>query len=202
MRRFFRWLARIAATALTLLLVIVLLPHASRLFSALLPDLSGAALNTSVLLSHQLESTARLETALVEDEGVLNASTNAIFIGQVQNVSIQYTYRASLGLDLSKVEMKLEDGIITLLLPEVEILSDSLTPTQIEKNDFWYPLTEERRQKLIEDELHRCRERCLADYAASEEAWDSTVSAMEKTVAAWMENAKGVTIRFEKAGTR
>lgn len=197
MKRLLRYLARVAGTALTIVLIVVLLPYASRWASSILPDLGGAALNTSILLSHQMQESARLETATVEDEGVLNASTSAMFLGTVQNVSIQYVYRASLGIDLRKVEIKVEGSTVTLLLPEIEILSDSLTPVQTVKDDFWYPLTEERRQKLLQDELDKCRERCLTEYATSDEAWQSTVSALSDTVSAWVSTG-GVTIRYER----
>ena len=197
MKKLLRYLARVAATALTIVLIVVLLPYASRWASSILPDFGGAALNTSILLSHQMQQSARLETATVEDEGVLNASTSAMFLGTVQNVSIQYVYRASLGIDLRKVEIKVEGSTVTLLLPEIEILSDSLTPVQTVKDDFWYPLTEERRQKLLQDELDKCRERCLTEYAASDEAWQNTVSALSDTVSAWVSTG-GVTIRYER----
>lgn len=197
MKKLLRYLARVAATALTIVLTVVLLPYASRWASSILPDLGGAALNTSILLSHQMQESARLETATVEDEGVLNASTSAMFLGTVQNVTIQYVYRASLGIDLRKVEIKVEGSTVTLLLPEIEILSDSLTPVQTVKDDFWYPLTEERRQKLLQDELDKCRERCLTEYAASDEAWQNTVSALSDTVSAWVSTG-GVTIRYER----
>ena len=197
MKRLLRYLARVAGKALTIVLIVVLLPYASRWASSILPDLGGAALNTSILLSHQMQESARLETATVEDEGVLNASTNAMFLGTVQNVTIQYMYRASLGIDLRKVVIKVEGSTVTLLLPEIEILSDSLTPVQTVKDDFWYPLTEERRQKLLQDELDKCRERCLTEYAASDEAWQSTVSALSDTVSAWVSTG-GVTIRYER----
>ena len=197
MKKLLRYLARVVATALTIVLIAVLLPYASRWASSILPDLGGAALNTSILLSHQMQESARLETATVEDEGVLNASTSAMFLGTVQNVSIQYVYRASLGIDLRKAEIKVEDSVVTLLLPEIEILSDSLTPVQTVKDDFWYPLTEERRQKLLQDELDKCRERCLTEYATSDEAWQNTVSALSDTVSAWVSTG-GVTIRYER----
>lgn len=200
MKGFLRWLSRVAATVVTVVLIIVLLPYASRLASAVLPDLSGAALNTSILLSHKMENSTRLETSVVEDEGVLNSTTEAMFIGQVQSVSIQYLYRASIGIDLSKVQMSVRGSTITLTLPQVEILSDSITPQQVEKNDFWYPLTEERRQKLLESELALCRQRCLDEYTTSEEAWQNTVSAIENTISSWLSNSNsGVAVRYEQA---
>ena len=200
MKPFFRWLGKILATALCIVLIVVLLPYASKLASAVLPDLSGAALNTSLLLSHKMESSARLETGIVEDEGILNSTTNAMFIGQVQSVTMKYLYRASIGIDLSKVQMNVRGNTITLTLPQPEILNDSITPQQVEKDDFWYPLTEERRQKLLDDEITLCRQRCLSEYAASQEAWSNTVAAMENTVAGWLGIAKaGVTVRYEQA---
>lgn len=203
MKAILRWLGRIAATAVTIVLVVVLLPYASNLASAFLPDLSGAVLNTSLLLSHKMESSARLETNVVEDEGILNSTTNAMFIGQVQSVTIQYTYRASIGLDLSKVQMSVRGNTITLTLPQLEILADSITPEQVEKDDFWYPLTESRRQQLLEDELALCRERCLSEYAASEDAWSNTLAAMESTVSGWLSAANsGVTVRYEQAAAQ
>ena len=197
MKKLLRYLARVVATALTIVLIAVLLPYASRWASSILPDLGGAALNTLILLSHQMQQSARLETATVEDEGVLNASTSAMFLGTVQNVTIRYMYRASLGIDLRKVGIRVENDGITLLLPEVEILSDCLDPVQTVKDDFWYPLTEERRQKLLEGELVKCRERCLTEYAASDEVWQNTVSALSDTVSAWVSTG-GVTIRYER----
>lgn len=197
MRKFLHWLGRVIGAAITLVLVIVLLPYASRLASSLLPDLSGAAMNTTVLLSHKMESSARLETATIEDEGVLNATTNALFLGQVQSVSIQYVYRASIGVDLQKVQISLRGQTITLTLPEMEVLSDSITPIQVEKDDFWYPLTEERRQKLLDDELTQCRERCLEEYLSSDEAWNNTIAAVESTVSGWLSTAApGVTVEI------
>lgn len=197
MKRFLHWLGRVIGTAVTLVLVIVLLPYVSKLASAFLPDLSGAAVNATVLLSHRMESSARLETAVIEDESVLNATTNAMFLGQVQSVNIQYVYRASIGIDLKKVQIALRGQTITLTLPPLEVLSDSITPIQVEKDDFWYPLTEERRQKLLDEELAQCRQRCLEEYLTSPEAWDSTVSAVESTVSGWLSAAApGVTVNI------
>lgn len=196
--RFLRFLGKIAAAVLTLVLTVVLLPYASRLASAFLPDLSGAAMNTSILLSHKMETSARLETNVIEDEGILNSTTQAMFIGQVQSVTMQYRYRASVGIDLRKVQMAVNGSTITLTIPPLEILSDSITPEQVEKNDFWYPLTEERRLKLLNDELLACRQRCLTEYASSTEAWQSTVAAMENTVSTWVSGA-GVNIVYRQS---
>lgn len=189
MKAFLRWLGRVAATVISVVLIIVLLPYASRWAASVLPDLSAAAVTASVTLSHELKSSARLETAVIDDEGVLTSTTDAMFIGQVQSVTIQYTYHASLGIDLSKVNIKTDGSTVTLLLPEIEILSDSLTPNTIVRDDFWYPLTDERRQQLLDDELLACRAKYLEKYAASDEAWQSVLTTLESTVSAWLGQA-------------
>ena len=182
MKALLKWLGRTVGSALTLVLVIVLLPHASRLMYTILPDLSGAAVTASATLARNLQQSARLETAIAEEEGVLESGTEALFLGQVQKVIVRYTYRASLGIDLSKVQVKLTGNTVTLLLPDMEVLSDSLTPEEISKDDFWYPLTEERLQTLLNQEQERCRAYYLEEHAHTDQAWADTVAALEGTV--------------------
>ena len=186
MKALLRWLGRTLGAALTLVLVIVLLPHASRFASSVLPDLSDTAVTASATLARNLQQSARLETTLAEEEGVLESSTNALFLGQVQQITVHYTYRASLGIDLSKVQVKVAGNTITLLLPEMEVLSDSLTPEEISKDDFWYPLTEERLQTLLNQEQERCRSYYLEEHSQSDQAWADAIAVLESTVSQWI----------------
>ena len=186
MKALLKWLGRTVGSALTLVLIIVLLPHASRLMNSILPDLSGAAVTVSATLARNLQQSARLETAIAEEEGVLESGTEALFLGQVQKVIVRYTYHASLGIDLRKVQVKVPGNTITLLLPDMEVLSDSLTPEEISKDDFWYPLTEERLQTLLNQEQERCRAYYLEEHAHTDQAWADTVAALEGTVSQWI----------------
>ena len=54
MKALLKWLGRTVGSALTLVLIIVLLPHASRLMNSILPDLSGAAVTVSATLARNL----------------------------------------------------------------------------------------------------------------------------------------------------
>jgi hypothetical protein len=197
MKHFLRWLGRVIGTALALVLVIVLLPYASKWASKLLPDLSGAAVNTSVTLSQKLSESARLECIQVDVEGVLDSTTNALFLGTVQSVQIAYTYHASIGIDLTKVQIRTDGDTVVLELPEMEVLADSLTPTTIQRNDFWYPLTDERRQQLLNDEQEARREKHLAEVSSSEDGWDHVINALSTTIAAWSDVDQRVTFRYE-----
>lgn len=197
MKKFLSWLARVAGTALSLVLVIVLLPYASKWAAKLIPDLSGAAVNTSVTLSQKLSQSARLECVQVDVNGVLDSTTNALFIGTVQSVQIAYTYHASIGIDLTKVQIRTEGNTVVLELPAMEVLSDSLTPTEIQRSDFWYPLTDERRQQLLNDEQEARREKHLAEVSSSAEGWDYVINALNSTIAAWSDIDQRVTFRYE-----
>lgn len=198
MKRFLSWTGKVLSKVIATVLVIVLLPYASKLAASMIPDLSGAAINTSVALSQRLSASARLECNQVDVEGVLDATTTALLIGTVQSVQIAYSYHASIGIDLAKVGIHVEGNEITFVLPAMEVLSDSLTPTQINRNDFWYPLTDERRQQLLDNELAACREKYLTETAASETGWSNVISAFESTISQWMTqgNAK-LSFRYE-----
>lgn len=165
-------------TALSLVLVIIMLPYATKWIGKLLPDGSRNAITVSAVLSRQMEASSRLETAKIEDEGVISSSVDALFIGQVQNVVIQYRYEASMGIDLKKVKMQILGNVLTLELPPVEVLADSLTPINVERNDFWFPLSEERRLKLLEDERLKCRAHYLEENQENRDAFDYSVTAM------------------------
>ena len=165
-------------TALSLVLVIIMLPYATKWIGKLLPDGSRNAITVSAVLSRQMEASSRLETAKIEDEGVISSSVDALFIGQVQNVVIQYRYEASMGIDLKKVKMQILGNVLTLELPPVEVLADSLTPINVERNDFWFPLSEERRLKLLEDERLKCRAHYLEENQENRDAFDYSVAAM------------------------
>ncbi|MBQ1860119.1 MAG: DUF4230 domain-containing protein [Clostridia bacterium] len=178
MKRFLKWLGKVVGTALSLVLVIIMLPYATKWIGKLLPDGSRNAITVSAVLSRQMEASSRLETAKIEDEGVISSSVDALFIGQVQNVVIQYRYEASMGIDLKKVKMQILGNVLTLELPPVEVLADSLTPLNVERNDFWFPLSEERRLKLLEDERLKCRAHYLEENQENRDAFDYSVAAM------------------------
>ncbi len=185
MKALLKWLGRVIGTALCLVLVIVMLPYASRWAAQIIPDLTGAAMTTSATLSRKLAQSARLECIQADREGVLESTVDALLIGTVQSVQIAYDYHASIGIDLSKVEVRVEGSRITLALPEMEVISDSLTPTQIDRKDFWYPLTDERREKLLQDEREACRAAEL-EAAKTDEGWAYVTAALENTISGWI----------------
>ncbi len=180
-----RFLLRIVSTALIISLVLVFLPRLTRLVGRLWPDPARTE-RVSELLSHELKDSARLETLTMDDQGVLTATVQAALIGEVQRVTMDYDYHASVGVDLTKVRLSAEDGVLTLYLPPFEILSDSLTPTHVDRQDFWYPLTEKRRAQLIEEEKASRADAILAEVESSGDVWNRTVGTLSGLIRSWM----------------
>lgn len=191
MKRFFKWLGGLMGSVLTTVLVLALLPHASSLLNRIMPDESGAALRASAVISRKLENAARLETLHVSEEGVLTYDINAAFIGSVASVNASYLYEASFGVDLKDVTLIVSGDAVTFTLPAPILLSDSLTPREVYRNDSWYPFFDDQDyEKLMESERIACREKYLSgEY--EQQLWDATVKAFGDTVASWIGTVSG-----------
>lgn len=200
-KAFFKWIGRIVGSAFAAILVIVFLPHMSRIAEQFMPDESGAAIRASAVLAEKLENSSRLETMKVDTSGVLEYEIKAAFIGTVANINTSYHYRASFGIDLQKVEMQINGRQITFFLPQPEVLQDSLTPVEVYKDDFWFPsFSENDYLKLLENEREACRNKYLSgEYA--ETLWKDTIEAFEITITPWIQNVNSnLTFVYEKAG--
>ncbi len=187
MKRFGNWLAKVVGTAVVIVLVFVLhlTPPGWR---ESLPDLSGAAITEFATLAREMRASARLETMTVDEQGVITSSTSAFLIGVVQSVAITYDYHASVGIDLSKVQVAASGNTITFRIPAPEVLSDSLTPDYSKSviNDTWYTLTDVRRQQLLDDEQNARRTAVTADQSSSDAAWANTLNVFENYIAKWI----------------
>lgn len=200
MKRFFRWLTKVLTSAVILVLVFVMLPYAVKMASRLMPDESGAAIRASAVIASKLENSARLETLRVEEEGVLDYSVKPAFLPTVAEITAKYKYEASFGVDLSRITIQLAGNHMTFLLPECELIQDSITPTEIFRDDYWYPwIKDEKYERLFEEERAARREVYL-NGEQSLALWDSTISAFEKTIAQWMQELNAqFTFTCEKA---
>lgn len=202
MKAILRWIGSVIGGALTLVMVVVLLPYASTLAAKIMPDEGRSAIKVSAVLASHFAEAARLETFTVEADGVLNEEFKASFVGTVGSINLRYTYQGSFGIDLKKVVFRVTGNQITLVLPEAEVLQDSLRPTEVHRDDFWVPgFTDADYEQLIEDERIARREAVLAE---NEEAiWQATVSALESTFSEWLKgivsNAKIEYVKAEPA---
>lgn len=188
MKSFFRWLGKVIGSALTIILVIVLFPHISKLAARLMPDESGAAIKASAILAQRLESSARLETLKVQEEGVLNYDIQAALIGSVANINASYVYEASFGIDLSKVLLQPSGDQLVFILPEPELIQDNLTPKEVYRDDFWFPgFSDSDYEKLMENERVGRRDIYL-NGEKLEQLKAATIAAFESTIQVWLQD--------------
>ncbi|MBR6028771.1 MAG: DUF4230 domain-containing protein [Clostridia bacterium] len=196
LKRFGLWLLKLVTRALAIGLAVVMLPYLARFVASVTPDAASRAATVSAILSHKMAESARLETARITDEGVLSSSVNALFLGEVQNVVIYYTYEASFGIDLSKTQVEQAGTTVVVRLPEVELLLDSLTPTRTEITDFWLRLSERDRARLLQEEQQTCRGRYLDNAEEMAKLRQTAEEALRTTVGKWMGAAGNVTIVY------
>lgn len=200
MKRIGRLFLKIIASALTLTLFVVLLPYFSKLANQLLPSVTDYAISSTMLLSQHLETTGRLETITVDEENILDNKLDVPILGTVQHVTIHYRYEASIGVDLREATLHIRDNQLTLVLPELEVLNDSLTLLTIDKQDFLQPLSEKDRLRMLEDERLERRAHYLENYIASEEGWQRTCNAVQGIIQQCLgDTADRLTVSIEKA---
>jgi hypothetical protein len=199
MRLLFRWIAKVISSAMTIVLVIVLLPHGARLIGHIMPDERGAAIKASAIIAARMEESARLETYRVEDEGVLNYDIRAAIIGTVANINVRYKYAGSFGIDLSKVQMQIADNELVFRLPAPEVIQDALTPMESYRDDFWYPgFSDDDYAALLEAERLSCREAHLTG-DNGQQLVNVSQRMLESTITAWIQAANtDVKTRFEQ----
>lgn len=196
MKKTGKWFLSVVSKALVLIIVILLLPFASGLLK-FLPDVTGEIRKQSVILEQKLESSKRLEVTKVDEEGVLVAETSVIILGTVGSTTIRYRYTASLGIDLSKVAMTTDSDRIIFSLPDPEVLNDGIEAIEINKKDFFSKAVDKSVEKLLNEQLLKCREQYLNKKKHSEKTWNDLVAAFNDTVCQWLENSGERHYEFE-----
>lgn len=187
MKQLLKWLAKIAATVITIALLIIFFPHISRFARELMPDEAGSAIRARAVLETRLSDSARLETMLAEEDGLLEYDIKAAFIGSVAKITVSYTYKGSFGIDLQKVTVQMTDNHTLLCtLPLPELLQDDLVTKEMFADDFWYPgFTKDDYNRLLTEEQAQCREKFLSG-AQYDELLRRSQATFEKTVSFWL----------------
>ena len=186
MRSAGRFVIGIIGNALALILAIVLLPYGFQAANKLFPSMSGEIQIQSTVLKQSLENSARLETATVDEEGVLIAETNVIILGTVGKSVITYRNQGSFGIDLRKVNIELSGNDMTFILPPVEVMMDKIEPIDINQNNFFSYRIDKSTEELLEEQRIKCR----AQYLEAEENREmlnlKTRAAFEETILGWL----------------
>ncbi|MBQ2701319.1 MAG: DUF4230 domain-containing protein [Clostridia bacterium] len=186
MKRIGKWLLRLLSAGIILAIMVAALPYAGKLLGFLLPTPDPVYATT--LLKREMAKVGKLTCLEYQDTGIAAASTSALFLGDVQRVSVPYEYTIALGVDLEKVQISIEDNGVCLTLPPVMMLYDSFNVTgEAEIEDFWLPLSQSRYQKILDNQAAASRLEILSDQelmARAEEATIDKVTALYRQLLA------------------
>ena len=188
MKRERRHVIRFFPKATIILAFIILLPYSRLLFSRLFPDLKGEIRTQSVILRQKLLSSNRLEVTRIEEEGVMVADTSVIILGTVGKTTIRYRYSASIGIDLSEVDMVIQDDSIVFLLPEPVIMNDGIDALEINKKNMFSYAIDKKTETLLQEQKEKCRETYMADPEQRERILADVKTAFEKTICEWLDD--------------
>lgn len=184
MKRIGRFLIRVLALALAILLVILGYPVLKGWVSSLLPQAKYEQI--SQLISHEMEVAGEMTVVRHADTGLMTASTNALILGEVQSVKVPYAYEVGLGFKMADVRLEPGEDGIAVYVPAIDILYDSFEVTgEPEIRDFWYRLTEQRYQEMLDEQARKCRAEYEEndDYALS--AWDEACETLRNLFESW-----------------
>lgn len=183
-RRAGRWIKRriirIVTLALTVALVIALLPYMRGWLAKLLPGLDFE--RTSVLLTHQMEEVGELIADRHTDTGRLYGKIS-VFV----SVEAEYTYEIGIGIKLSEVVLTPQENGIQAALPEARVLYDSFTINGDPK--FSDPLNlrqfDDPYQRLVEDQHAACRKGYEENQEYMRHAWDTAAEQLRQLFVQW-----------------
>ena len=186
MKKWFpKLILRALALALAAVLVIALLPYARNRIAATLPR--EKMVRASTLLSRKVENTGDLTVLRCTDTGIMSAETTALFLGAVQQVNVPYSYEIGFGLTLEEVAFSPEEDSIQVILPPLRMIYDSFLVTGDPKiSDFWYPLTEERYQQMLNEQAAACQADYLQNEQMMQDAWDAACQTLENLFSQWI----------------
>lgn len=188
MKKTGKWAFSVITKVIVIILVILLLPYARDLYRLIAPNVTGEILTQSKIIEQKLESSQRLEVTTVEEEGLIESKTNVIIFGTVGTTTIRYRYTASIGIDLKNVIMTPEDDRIVLLLPEAEVLNDSIEAIEINKHNLFSKAIEKSVETLLAEQRVKCREEFISEKEHADKIRNDAILAFNETICKWLDN--------------
>lgn len=183
-----KWLGKkvlsVIGLALALTLAAALFPYIKTWVGQLLPQ--GRYDRFTAVIAHEMEKTGELTAVRYTDSEIMEATTKALLIGEVQNVKVPYTYEIGLGIYLDQVVLTAGEGGVTVGVPKVRMLYDSFRVTgSPEVKSFFYELSEKRYQEMVDRQAADCRAKYLQDEVCMQTAWQAACDALKKLFFQW-----------------
>lgn len=195
--RLVRRLGAILTLALALTLANVFSPYIKNWVYRLLPGIDYQSAVTQ--LTHEMEKAGELIAVRYTDTGVMTGTRDALWVGTVSKVTAPYLYEIGLGIKLEDVKLEIGENELIVIVPQPQVLYDQFQVTgDVQKNDFWGMLNEQRFQQIQNDQRDACRQAYLGDPQCLEKAWDASCEQMEALFRQW--TGENLQLRFLREG--
>ena len=195
--RLLRRLAAIVTLALALILANTFSPYIKSWIYRLLPKVDYQSAVTR--LTHEMEKAGELIAVRYTDTGIMTGTKDALWVGTVSTVTAPYLYEIGLGIKLNDVKLVIGDSELTVIVPQAQVLYDHFQVTgDIQKNDFWGLLNEQRFQQIQDEQHAACRQSYLDDPQCLEKAWEAACEQLETLFRQW--TGENLQLRFLREG--
>lgn len=184
MKKVKKLLLRLLCIAVIVFLAVTFWPSIHSWFSGLLPV--NRFHQASIRLTHTMESKGDLLVATYTDTGIAYAKKDAFLLGTVAEVNIPYQYEIHFGFPLSEVKLTATENGISVQIPPIRMLSDTLTVTgDVTKNDFWRLMDENSYQQIINNQAEACRNHYLNSSEYRLETQSAACKALSESLREW-----------------
>ncbi len=184
MKKIGKFSLRVAALALALILAYAAYPYARDFLRNLLNDVDFD--RSASVISHEMEKLGELTSLRTSDEGVMDASVDALLVGKVASVRAAYRYEAGFGVDLTRAVVSAEKNGVSVALPAVRMLYDSFEVTDApEINDFFSLIDQEKYQEMLSEQALACRAAYTGDADTLARAREAAREALGELIARW-----------------
>lgn len=188
MKRFVKYILRIVALALALVLAFAAYPYVRNFVVRTLGDIDYD--RSAQVITHEMEKLGELTALRLSDTGVMDAKVDALLVGTVASVRVEYRYDIGFGVDLTAAVVTGGEEGITVALPPVKMLYDSFEVTNSpEIRDFFALVTEKKYQEMLSEQALSCREKYVDDADTAHEAWEAACDALRALFKQWTGNS-------------
>ncbi len=197
MKRFGKWLLRVLATALGIALAVFIVRYGWDWVNGSI--LGGKYRRATEIIAHEMLKGGEMTSLKYSDQAVMESSTRALLIGDVQKVTVPYAYEIGLGIRLDQVTVEAKEDGVAVTVPKAKMIYDSFQVTGEPKvSDFLYPLSESRYQEMLNEQEKECREKYLSNEEYLDAAWGEACALIRAQAEQWT-GEKELNLVFKKA---
>ena len=195
MNRILKFFLGILSAALIATLVIAFLPHISGAVSDIL--VNGKYVRTASILNEEMKKAGELTTLKFTQDGIMEVTVNAKFVGAVAKSEVPFYYEIGLGIDLAQINLEANDYGITAYVPTPRMLYDKFQVTGDPKAVIsLVGISNKDYQKASDQQAAECRASYLNHPSYLDDAWNAACEQLSDLFNTWI--GEDVPVTFEK----